>query len=404
MRWNTARLGDVAEFVNGGAWKQSEYVHAGIPVARVSDFHNGTIDLASCKYLPESSLSKYRKHELRTGDLVIATVGSHPTQPASVVGQPVIVPPQASGALLNQNAVRISPADDRLDKRFLGYVGRSPLFRAYVIEHARGSANQVRVAIGALREMKIPLPDLSVQLRIGEVLSFFDALIENDTRRIAILEQMAEAVYREWFIDFRFPDHEQVEIVESELGSLPAGWNVIRIDEALSFQTGRTIPKEDRGGSEVPVYGANGIIGYADGDPMHPPCTILGKIGSCGSLHRSFVPCWVTNNAFSVGPNLVKSPELIWHLVGRIEWAPYIGGSANPYMPDTAFGHHLVAVAPESVQAQFENLLHPGSAMQHILRKRSAKLGRTRDLLLPKLISGEIDVEIVDRRLVEPVA
>jgi type I restriction enzyme S subunit len=145
------KLDDVAEFTNGGAWNQDEYVESGIPVVRVSDISDKTISLDSCKYLPSESLEKYKKHILFEGDLIIATVGSHPTQPASVVGKAAIIPNQANGALLNQNAVRIRPKNDLLDKGYLRHLGQSQFFRDYVISHARGSANQVRISIGALK-------------------------------------------------------------------------------------------------------------------------------------------------------------------------------------------------------------------------------------------------------------
>ena len=87
--WKSSKLGIVADTINGGAWSDGEYVDSGIPVVRVSDFRDNSIDLSNCRYLPESSLSRYAKHQLHQGDLVIATVGSHPTHPASVVGRPV---------------------------------------------------------------------------------------------------------------------------------------------------------------------------------------------------------------------------------------------------------------------------------------------------------------------------
>jgi type I restriction enzyme S subunit len=114
--WLMKKLDDVAEFTNGGAWNQTEYVQSGIPVVRVSDILDRTISLDACKYLPLESLEKYKKHILFEGDLIIATVGSHPTQPASVVGKAAIIPSHARGSLLNQNAVRIRPKSDLLDK------------------------------------------------------------------------------------------------------------------------------------------------------------------------------------------------------------------------------------------------------------------------------------------------
>jgi type I restriction enzyme S subunit len=172
------KLGDIAEFVNGGAWSDTEYSPSGIPVVRVTDIRNWTIDLTDCKFLPLEAVSKYKKHMLQAGDLIISTVGSHPNQPGSVVGRPAIVPSHVSGALLNQNAVRIRANVEDVDQRWLGCFGRSSTFRNYIVACARGAANQVRMAIGLLKEMPVELPPLPVQRKIGEVVAAYDELIE----------------------------------------------------------------------------------------------------------------------------------------------------------------------------------------------------------------------------------
>ncbi|MCX6914762.1 MAG: restriction endonuclease subunit S, partial [Verrucomicrobia bacterium] len=227
----------IAEFTNGGAWNQNEYSDEGVPVVRVTDIKNETVDLSDCKFLPKSSVRKYAKHLLRAGDLVICTVGSHPTQPGSVVGRAAVMPGTAHGALLNQNTVCIRSSSPEVDQGWLGYIGRSREFHDYIINRARGSANQVRMAIGLLKEMPIEVPPLLVQRRIAGILSAYDELMENSQRRIRILEAMARALYREWFVQFRFPGHEKLysspsgrgrgegaQLVSSLLGDIPQGW------------------------------------------------------------------------------------------------------------------------------------------------------------------------------------
>lgn len=229
----TKKLGDIAEFINGGAWSQTEYADSGIPVVRVSDIHDCAVSLSGCKYLPQSVCAKYAKHELREGDLVICTIGSHPTQPNSVVGRPGIMSKSCEGAFLNQNAVCIRPLDKSLDKRWLGYFARSQVMKDYIIAHARGSANQVRVAISALKDMDVFLPPIEEQKKVSDVLSDYDGLIENNARRIKILEEMARAIYREWFVKFRFPGHGKIKMTDSPLGPIPEGWEVVRLPVTL---------------------------------------------------------------------------------------------------------------------------------------------------------------------------
>ena len=158
----------------------------GCPVVRVTDIKSETVDLSDCKFLPKSSLGKYARHVLRAGDLVICTVGSHPTQPGSVVGRAAVMPDKVHGALLNQNAVCIRTSSPDVDQGWLGYLGRSQTFHDYIISCARGSANQVRMAIGLLKEMPVEIPPLPVQRRIAGILSAYDELMENSQRRIRL--------------------------------------------------------------------------------------------------------------------------------------------------------------------------------------------------------------------------
>ena len=241
MSWRATTLEEVAEFTNGGPWSQSEYTDGGVRVARVTNFVNESIDLSDCKYLSHDSFAKYRQHELHEGDLVVATVGSHPSQPTSAVGRPVRVPRSASGCLLNQNAVCIRPKrNDELNQRFLFFYAKTDHFRQYILANARGAANQARMSIERLRQMPLSMPTLPTQRKIASILSAYDDLIENNTRRIAILEEMAQAIYREWFVNFRFPGHENVKLVDSALGKIPGEWRVVKLREMYPTSSGGT--------------------------------------------------------------------------------------------------------------------------------------------------------------------
>jgi type I restriction enzyme S subunit len=148
-------LEEIAEFINGGAWNQTEYADKGVPVVRVTDIKDETVDLSDCKFLPNSSLERYAKHVLRAGDLVVCTVGSHPTQPGSVVGRAAVIPDLADGALLNQNAVCIRSSSPDVDQDWLSYFGRTRKFHDYIISCARRSANQVRMALVFLSKCRL---------------------------------------------------------------------------------------------------------------------------------------------------------------------------------------------------------------------------------------------------------
>ena len=213
------RLGDVCELINGGAWKQNEYVDDGIPVVQVSNMKKGTIDISDLKFLPTTSYDRYKKHSLKECDLVIATVGSHATQ-ASAAGRATIIKEFAAGMLLNQNAVSIRSKSKSLDQDYLGLIARSNDFQFYLGTVGQGAANQVRIALSSIKEYKCVLPPIGIQRRMVEIISAYDDLIENNRRRIQLLEQAARLLYKEWFVHLRFPGHEHVKIVDG----VPEGW------------------------------------------------------------------------------------------------------------------------------------------------------------------------------------
>jgi type I restriction enzyme, S subunit len=432
--WSSKKLDDVAEFTNGGAWNQTEYVDSGIPVVRVSDISDRTINLDSCKYLPLDSLNKYRKHLLFEGDLIIATVGSHPTQPASVVGKAAIIPKNAKGALLNQNAVRIRPKSDLLDKGYLRYFGQSKFFRDYIISHARGSANQVRISIGALKDMDVTLPSLPTQRKIASILSAYDDLIENNTRRIKILEEMAQALYREWFVHFRFPGHEKVQMWDSPLGRIPVGWEVKDRNELLCYHIGGGWGEEKQIGEFVlPAYVIRGTdipearMAYIDNCPLrfHKNSTFKNRVlkekdiifeVSGGSknqpvgralfvnhrlleaFHRSVI-CASFCKLFRNNDSMI--PEIFYLYLFHI----YENGEINKYQVQSTgitnfkFSNFLqdkIIVPNRKLQSDFYEIINPILEQMYMLGIKTSNLRRTRDLLLPKLISGELDIENLD--------
>ena len=384
--WKTGRLGDVCRIVPGFAFKSSDWQTDGIPVVKIKNITgDNAVDLTTTDCVPQSLLTpKLHKFVLVDGDIIVAMTGAT----AGKVGRVRTNRP----LLLNQRVAKIAPTE--ADPNFIWAVVSSQEYQEKFFYLADGAA-QPNMSGGQIEGVEIPLPPLPIQRRIAGILSAYDELIENSQRRIKILESMARALYREWFVHFRFPGHESVPRVPSPLGEIPKGWEARRIDEALRFDSGRTIKKEERENGNTPVYGANGIIGGTANFPMAEKCIIMGKIGSCGALHRSHVPCWVTNNAFLVQPAAIQSWELAWQALLDIDFRQYIGGAANPYMPINTFGQHEVLVGPVDIQAQFQTRAASFGSLVETLSERINNLRRTRDLLLPRLLSGQIDVEAI---------
>ena len=403
--WHPAELGSTVHTQKGYAFKSGWYCTEGRRVVKVSNFTDDSVDCSDLICIPESIATDYLKYALSAGDVVLQTVGSWPNNPASVVGKCVSIPSNGAGSLLNQNAVKLSPTAG-LDRNFLFYLLRGEDFKTYIIGTAQGAASQAAITLDAIRSYQFSRPPLPVQQRIAGILSVYDELIENSQRRIKILEAMSRGLYREWFVHFRFPGHEYHPRVASALGEIPQGWAVKKVGDLVEIKKGKkpTVVFESaesglkrhllidalRGGSSLEFVMPDKLIsttvddtimvmdGSGSGD------VFIGYEGVIGStLGRYRVvdvsdggPFWLF---LFLDTHLeeIKSKNI---------------GSAIPHANKDFINGMSVAVAPKSVLLNFEKAVTPMFGLIRSLRSKTGALRRTRDLLLPRLLSGQIDI------------
>jgi type I restriction enzyme S subunit len=187
---------------------------------------------------------------------------------------------------LAQRVILVRGNQSIIDQGYLFQAMRSPFFQAELARRSTGTT-VLGIKQSELRHARVPYHSLSVQRKIASILSAYDDLIENNTRRIAILEQMAQALYHEWFVRFRFPGHEHVRMVDSPLGPIPEGWRVVRLGEMVELAYGKALRAEDRHAGYVPVFGSSGMVGYHDVALVDGPGIIIGRKGNVGSVHWS---------------------------------------------------------------------------------------------------------------------
>ena len=206
QNWKTYKLGEILEYQKGFAFKSSWYENEGRLIVRVSDTTNDSIDVSTCNKIDELKAIELEKYSLKQKDIVIATVGSWPPNYASVVGKVIKVPNEASGSLLNQNAVRLRVNNaSNQDQSYLYYLMKSPSFMKYIINSAQGSANQASIKLTDIFNYEFDLPPLPEQRAIAEILSSLDDKIELNLQMNKTLEEMAMTLYKHWFVDFEFP-------------------------------------------------------------------------------------------------------------------------------------------------------------------------------------------------------
>ena len=222
--WKLAKLPEYVFFQEGPGLRKWQWTDDGMKVINVKNIlPDGSIDLSnSDRYISlEEFEQRYSHFAVEDGDIVVASSGSY-----GKVGR---IYRRHLPLMMNTSVIRFHPlSPESLDPNYLFAFLRSNLFHNQVESLVTGSV-QKNFGPSHLKIMEIPVPLLPTQRNIAAVLSAYDDLIENNTRRIKILEEMASAIYREWFVEFRFPGHEGVEMVESELGLIPQGWEVGRL-------------------------------------------------------------------------------------------------------------------------------------------------------------------------------
>jgi len=239
MTFPIVTIGEVAKVKGGKRLPQGKLVQdepTAHPYIRVVDFRDDGLERSNIKYIDEEAFSKVHRYTISHDDVFISIAGT--------VGRVGIIPKDLSGANLTENAAKICDLSARLNNKFLTYFLRSHSGQAQ-ISALTGGTSQPKLALFKIEQIQVPVPLPTTQRKIAAVLSAYDDLIENNTRRIQILEEMAQALYREWFVHFRFPGREQSNMVESEMGLVPEGWTVKPLSWFGNIVTGKTPSKEE---------------------------------------------------------------------------------------------------------------------------------------------------------------
>ena len=273
------------------------------------------------------------------------------------------------------------------DPEFYFNYFRSPVGRSRIRAIVGGAA--VKGIRGSdLKLIKVHLPLISEQIAIRQVIAAYDDLIATNQRRIALLEQAARLLYREWFVHLRFPGHELVPVVEG----VPRGWTRGPLEQALFLQRGFDLPNGDRSPGDVPVYGSTGINGHHDAAKATGPGVVTGRSGTLGVVHYVPQDYWPLNTALWVKEFRAVSPLVAYFLLSELKLGALNSGASVPTL-DRKVAHQMPVLIPASkVVADFDARVQPLFDQIHTLKAKNSAAAKARDLLLPKLMSGQLDV------------
>lgn len=228
---------------------------------RARDIKNGKIDGSDLGYISEEIHKKIARYIVNTNDIIITIAGT--------IGEVALVSKKFDGVNLTENAVRLTEFSKDVCPEFLAYILKSPERKEYMEQVAGGSA-QPKLGIYKIEAIKVDLPDIQIQHKIADILSAYDDLIENNQKQIKLLEEAAQRLYKEWFVDLRFPGHENTKIVDG----VPERWSKNPIQDFISYEIGGGWGEElQNEKSMIPAYVIRGtdIKGLVNGQLQSVP-------------------------------------------------------------------------------------------------------------------------------------
>jgi len=382
--WRKVKLKEVCREITVGhvGSMAKEYVDEGISFLRSQNILPFSLDLSSVKYITPEFHSKLKKSALFPGDVAVVRTG-YP-------GTACVIPSWLSVSNC-ADLVIIHPAEE-VNPKYLACLFNSTWGQGTVAGNLVGVAQQ-HFNVSAAKEMKVDLPPRSTQDKIVAIIYAYNDLIENNTRRLEILEEMARSLYREWFVHFRFPGHEQVKMVDSELGLIPEGWEVGRLDDALILQRGFDLPTKQRREGNVPVYASTGVTGTHNEAKVKALGVVTGRSGSLGTVIYVDEDFWPLNTTLWVKEFRRVTPLYAFYLLSNLGLEQFNSGAAVPTLNRNDIHSLPVVLPPYEILEQFNRFLDPLFALKKNLQARNINLSLTRDLLLPRLISGQVDAK-----------
>lgn len=397
-------LGDVCNLRAGNPFKTAEQgaFHGDLPFIKVSDMNlpgNWSRIQESNNWVTFEQAQRLKLKPFDSGTVVFAKIGEALKQNR--------VRLLTRRTVIDNNLMGASPQTDVLDRTFFYYL----MSTIDLAATATGTAVPY-LTVATLKRLPLSIPSLSTQKEIAKVIETFDDLIENNRRRIEVLEEMARAIYREWFVKFRYPGHEDVPMVDSALGPIPEGWEVGELSDLVQLIRDTVDPAAID--AETPAiglehiprkqitlesWGSAGDQGsrkgvFEKGDvlfgkirPYFHKVSVAPVDGICSTDAIVLRPA---AESWGQAVFVLSSVELVAHATATSN------GTKMPRADWKVLGRWPVALPPSAIAGHFTEIARDQLEVAERLMFENARLAKLRDLLLPKLVTGEIDVSSLD--------
>lgn len=421
--WPTKTLGQLCRegggFIRTGPFgsqlHRSDYIddRRGIPVVMPKDMARGRIDTSTIARIDEATANRLEQHLLTANDVVLSRRGD--------VGRTAWVFADDLPAFCGTGSIRVHPGEsNKVRPAYLRFFFHTRMASDYLKGHAVG-ATMPNLNAGIVERMPVPVPPIPVQDSLIATLGAFDELIENSRRRVEVLEESARTIYREWFVKFRYPGHEDVPLVDSSLGRVPAGWTLTTLGNAAEWFSGgtpRTTVAEYWGGM-LPWITSGTLtsmlldrsdrmlteVGASNGTRVVERDALLFVVRGMSLAKEFRVGIADTRVAFGQDVKaLIASPDiepmyLAFSVISRadeIQRMVEFAGHGTGKLSTDRLKAIEIPKPPQQVQASFTDAVNPLRESMSALRLSIDYLEALRDLLLPKFVTGQLDISKLD--------
>lgn len=417
--WREAKLEEIAASARysvvggpfGSALGRKDYVDDGVPVVRGGQLAGpGGFSHEDLVYVSEEKADRHSGNLAYPGDVLVTQRGT--------VGQVGLIPVDApfERYLLSQSQMKLTVDPARANAQFVYYWLRSPEAQ-HAMVGSTISAGVPHINLATFKSLKLQLPSLREQASIAEVLGSIDDLIESNRRRVEVLEEMARAIYREWFVHFRYPGHENVSFVDSPLGPIPEGWAIATVADIADPISRGIAPKYADDGQSLVINQRcirDGRVSLEKARRQGRPVpdakkvrkgdvlvnsTGIGTLGRAALWLLEDVDVTVDTHVTIVRPTREHAnPWFGLSMIGRQAEFEQLstGSTGQTELRRHDIGRMTVLIPPEAHRSAFASFVGPQLEATRALLAQVFSLAKLRDLLLPKLVTGQLDVTRLD--------
>lgn len=377
-----AKLNDICELIVDCPHSTEPDEGKGYPIIRTPNIGAGYLDLEGVQRVSRAAYDRRNVRAVpRPGDLIMAREA-----PAGNVG----IIREGMEVCLGQRTVLIRPDTRSVYPFFLNYYLNAPRQRHNLLRNSNG-ATVSHVNMPVIRNLPVDLPDLETQRRIAGMLSAYDELIENNRKQIKLLEEAARRLYKEWFVDLKFPGHETTPI----RNGLPEGWRYGKLGDVVEFKRGKTVTKKETTEGKVPVVagGLEPAYYHNVANTGCPVITVSGSGANAGFCRLYTTEIWASDCSFAdqyMTDNLLFVYLSIKVLSNGFKQCQR--GSAQPHVYPKHVNALEILIPDSAVLTRFDHAIEPFFTKIRTAECQITAAREARDRLLPKLMSGEIEV------------